>query len=143
MAQFPGNFDIGDDFFVGSMDTAVVREIFGTRNGRLVRVDLEILAVDDLGSRHAGRCCAAGPADFYYVEHEAWQGERRRPDRWRRVFRLRGRERTLLRQFDFNGKWPANIWMQRNGIVLRDSEERKNSFFAFPDLKKLEFKGVK
>jgi hypothetical protein len=133
-----GAVNIANDFLVGSLDTVAAREVFGTRNKRLIRIDLENLVVDDLGPEH-GRVVQGGPIGFYYVEYENWPG--RGTDKWRKVFRLKGKERAILRQFDFNGKWPGNIWMQRNGIILR--EERKNSFFAFPDLKKLEFEGVK
>jgi len=140
IGEIPGAVNVANDFFIGSLDTVAAREIFGKRNKRIIRIDLETLAIDDLGPEH-GQVLRGGPIDFYYVEYENWPG--RGTNKWRRVFRLQGKERVRLRQFDFNGKWSGNIWMQRNGIVLRESEERKNSFFAFPDLKELKFKGVK
>jgi hypothetical protein len=142
IGDIPGPVNIANDFFVGSLDTVAAREVFGKGNKRIIRIDLETLAIDDLGPEH-GQVLRGGPIDFYYVEHEAWMTGRGHPDKWRKVFRLHGAQRVFLKQFDFNGKWPGNIWMQRNGIILRESEERKNSFFAFPELKELKFKGVK
>ena len=142
IGEIPGAVNVANDFFIGSLDTVAAREVFGTRNKRLIRIDLETLTVDDLGPER-GRILRGGPTDFYYVEHAAWVTGQKGPDKWRKVFRLQGKDRAMLRQFDFSGKWPGNIWMQRNGIILRESEERKNSFFAFPELKELTFKGVK
>ena len=142
LKEIVGAVNLADGFITGSLDTGAAREIYGTRNRHLIRIDLETLTVDDLGPER-GRILRGGPIDFYYVEHENWLDGGGQPETWRRVFRLHGRERTLIRQFDFSGKWPGNIWMQGNGIVLRDSEERTNRFVVFPELEELQFKGVK
>lgn len=137
LREIEGKVIIASDYFMGFLDTGEAREIYGKRNKRIIRLDLATLAVDDVGPER-GQILRVPPADFYYVEHESWLPNQGQPDKWRKVFRLQGGKSVFLRQFDFNGKWPGHVWMQRHGVVLR--EEGKTSFFAFPDLKELKFK---
>lgn len=137
--EIAGHVSIASDYFIGFLDAGKAREIYGTLNQRIIRIDMATLAIDDVGPRR-GQILRVPPADFYYVEHEAWLPNQGQPDKWRKVFRLQGGKPVFIRNFDFNGKWPGHVWIQRHGIVL--SEEGKKSFFAFPDLRELRFKGM-
>jgi hypothetical protein len=137
LKEIEGNVRIAGDFFTGLLDTGKTREIYGARNKRIIRIDLATLALEDVGLER-GQIRRIPPADFYYVEHSAWLPNQGQPDKWRKVFRLRGGKPVFLRRFDFNGKWPGHVWIQKHGVVLR--EEGKTGFFAFPDLYELKYK---
>jgi hypothetical protein len=139
IGEIAGKVNIASDYFISFLDTGEAREIYGKHNKRIVRIDLATLAVDDVGPER-GLILRVPPVDFYYVEHESWLPGQGQPDKWRKVFRLQGGKPVLLREFDFNGKWPGHVWMQRHGVVL--IEEGKTSFYAFPDLKELKYKGL-
>ncbi len=135
--EIAGKVNVASDYFIGFLDAGEAREIYGMRNSRIIRIDLATLAIDDVGPQR-GQIRRVPPADFYYVEHEAWLPGQGRSDKWRKVFRLQGGKPVFIRKFDFNGKWPGHVWIQRHGIVLLD--EVKTRFFAFPDLRELKFK---
>jgi hypothetical protein len=136
--EIEGKVNIASDYFISFLDTGEAREIYGKRNKRIIRIDLATLAIDDVGPER-GQILRVSPVDFYYVEHEAWLPSQGQPDKWRKVFRLQGGKAVFLRKFNFNGKWPGHVWMQRHGVVL--IEEGKTGFFAFPDLRELKCKG--
>jgi hypothetical protein len=136
--EIGGEFQIGG-LFQSGMDTGNAREILVKRDKRIVRLDLDALTMDDVGPDR-GQIFFIPPGDFYYSEHEAWFADQRKPDKWRKIYRLQGGKLVFLKQLDFRGLDFGHVWIEKSGVTLR--EKGVTRIFAFPDLRELRFKGL-
>lgn len=133
--EIDGEFQIGG-LFQSGMDSGNVREILVKRDKRIVRLDLDTLTMDDVGPDR-GHIFFIPPGDFYYSEHEAWLADQRKPDKWRKIYRLQGGKLVFLKQLDFRGPDFGHVWIEKSGVTLR--ENGRTRLFAFPDLRELKF----
>ncbi len=119
------------------MDSGNAREIYGKRDKRIVRLDLDTLTMDDVGPDR-GQIYFIPPKEFFYSEHDAWLAEQRKPDKWRKIYRLQDGKMVFLKQLDFQGPSFGHVWIEKFGVTLR--ENGRTRLFAFPDLRELKFK---
>ena len=136
--EIDGEFQFGG-FFQSRMDTGNAREIYGKRDKRIVRLDLNTLTMDDVGPER-GQIFFISPGDFFYSEHEAWPPGHGNPDKWRKIYHLQDGKMVFLKQLDFQGPSFGHVWIEKSGITLR--ENGMTRIFAFPDLGELRFKGL-
>jgi hypothetical protein len=144
--EIAGKFNMISHPYFFAIGNARCAEIYAERDKRIVRIDLATLAVDDVGPRH-GHIWKVSSGEFYYVEFESWPGQG--TDRWKKLYHLQGGRMILLKQFDFGDAGYGHVWVDANGIILRQqkivNKESKTTarFFAFPDLMELKFKDLK
>jgi hypothetical protein len=139
--EIGGKFKIGY-FLNNALDTGNGREIYIIWDKRIVRLDLNTLAIDDVGPER-GFIWQVPPADFYYLEYEGWLEGIKQPEkksRWRKIYRLLGNKMIFLKQLDFRGPDSGNVWMDKFGVTLRENGTTR--LFAFPDLRELKFKNL-
>jgi hypothetical protein len=136
--EIDGEFGISDIYYK-SLDTVNVKEVYASRDQRIVRINLDMLTVDDVGPDR-GLIEPVPPGDFYYVEFENWPGQG--TDRWKKLYRLQKGKMVLLKQFDFNDAGYGHVFVDTFGIILRQYQINKTStrIFVFPDLQELKFK---
>ncbi|MBU4404193.1 MAG: ABC-2 transporter permease [Candidatus Aminicenantes bacterium] len=136
--EIDGEFQLSV-FFQSRMDTGNAREIYGKRDKRIVRLDLDTLTMDDVGPER-GQIFFISPGDFFYSEHEAWPSAHGKPDKWRKIYRLQDGKMVFLKQLNFRGPDFGHVWIDKSGITLR--ENGRTRLFAFPDLGELKFKNL-
>ncbi len=135
--EIDGKFWLINPFFSFLSLNKQMDGIYAERNKRIVRIDLATLAVDDVGPRR-GQIFFVQPGNFYYSEYESWLGDRKKPDRWRKIYRLQGSKMVFLKQLDFRGPDFGHVWIEKSGVTLRENGITR--IFAFPDLRELKFK---
>ncbi|MCJ7525414.1 MAG: ABC-2 transporter permease [Candidatus Aminicenantes bacterium] len=136
--EIDGEFQFGG-FFQSRMDNGNAREIYGKRDKRIVRLDLDTLTMDDVGPDR-GQIFFIPPGDFFYSEYEAWPPGHGKPDKWRKIYRLQDDKMVFLKQLNFRGPYFGHVWIDKSGITLL--ENGRTRLFAFPDLRELKFKNL-
>jgi len=123
----------------GNLENARIKEFYGRRKDRLVRLDLETLDIEDLGEwkkMEDGYWVAVRfipPSEFYYTE-----GNER--EQTIKIFKLQGNQKTLLKTFE-------NIDLEqrknrfeifKGGIVIQRG--KRVQVYSLPDFQEIKFK---
>ncbi len=143
VGEIPGDFTMGNPYFF-SLEDSQGSEVYAEREGRIVRIDLASLSVDDVGPAR-GHLHMVPPGDFYFVEFENWPGVSAR-DTWKKLYRLRAGKMMLLKKFAFGSAGYGQLVVGRQGVLLIQHRIEKGvaifsrKAFAFPSLKELKIK---
>ena len=125
--------------FPGNPANTLIKELYAKRNGRLVRFDLETLDLEDVGEMkspkesYAARIYSFLPDVFYYSEEN-------RQEHSLKIFRLGGRQKTLLKTFEnFDGRQRNNEYeVFKSGIVIQKGNEVR--VYSLPDFQEIKYK---
>jgi len=125
--------------FLGYGDSAQIKESYGKRKDRLVRFDLETLDLEDIGEWKKiedGYYISLhffSPNAFYYIEENS-------RERTIKIFKLEGRQKTLLKTFEnFDGQQRKNgFQIFRSGTVIQKGKDVH--VYSLPDFQEIKYK---
>jgi hypothetical protein len=126
--------------FLENRDDPRIKEIYGTRNDHIIRMDLANQEIEDIAEMkplrdgvHIGRIYSFFPDDFYYSEEATRENTLK-------IFKLEGSRITQLKTFegfvDKPGKNRFDIF--RTGIVIQKG--KKVQVYSLPDFQEIKYK---
>jgi ABC-type transport system involved in multi-copper enzyme maturation permease subunit len=118
-----------------------IKEFYGKRKDRLVRIDLETLDIEDMGEwKKIEDGFFIGlyfkmPYEFYYSENNG-------REQTIKIFKLEGNQKILLKTFEnFDGQQRINGFeISKGGLVIQRG--KKVQVYSLPDLKEIQYKGL-
>jgi len=125
--------------FLENSDDPRIKEIYGMKNGRLIRMDLETLDIEDIGEIKSSK--ESYTARIYsFLPDVSYYSEENEREHALKIFRLEGSQKILLKTFEnFDGRQGKNIFeMFKGGIVIQKG--KKVQVYSLPDFQEIKYK---